>query len=373
LFGLGVNYVQRYHTHERYVQQLFNANYLVEETEQHFCGNVFSKQLTGIDVPLHSSSLTLNDLLDSLPRPGDLRRFGLQPSLIEQAEVDRLFEHLARCDGLEEVYLNGLKLTLPQCASLGSLTKLRRLKLAESDLPPGGLALLASLTQLEVLELPNTRMALAEWDQFVLPRLRRLDLSRTECTQLELTKAGWGRRCPRLEVLIVEQTPLKSVTLEAGALPELKLLNLLHDAGGHPKINWPSMAAALPRLTTLGVSMKHLGPESIAALAQLRQLRFLNLSTNRLGGEYLNVTTLDAQLVSGQLWQTNRLTVPVKKVEQVEELVKLCPALVFCDKDEEFAKLFSTDPALRGSSGSESWPSQHWRHNHSGGMSGGFF
>jgi hypothetical protein len=284
VFGVSVNYYQRYQAHEQIALQFQNMNCNIEEEPLTLFGVWIGKRLTGIEItPQHGNAgyadfnqLKHLELLEKLPRPRDLRRLGVKAGGMEAADLVQIFAALPQYSELEELHLAGLDFTPAQLEVICALPQLRVLQLASCDFLPGQLKLLEKAPKLEQLILHHTQLELAELFQLNLPRLNNVMLYHLEMlTELNLTNQGWGH-FPNLETLIIREHQIALINAEAGALPRLKNLDLGAVADFY-EIDWPAVAAALPALEFIAVPTKWITPEGLASLARCANLAYVFL------------------------------------------------------------------------------------------------
>jgi hypothetical protein len=271
VFGVAVKYWRDYHEHEQIAERLQLQNYSIEEEPITLLGRNIGKRLTGLEIMRQHDAGYL-ELLEQLPRPQDMRRFGFRGEVFNQSSMVPLLTQIHRYSALQELHLQGLALTKEQAALLAEHPELRLLALSHGNLPQGSLKLAERLPRLETLILDNTVCDPHELLQLHLPELRYLDLSKSSLSTLDLTKQGWGR-FPKLETLILRQNNLTRITTEPGALPRLKHLDL-GTWGDEQQLDWPGITAALPELTLLAAPPLWLQPDSIPSIRGLANLRY---------------------------------------------------------------------------------------------------
>ncbi|WP_254509289.1 leucine-rich repeat domain-containing protein [Anatilimnocola floriformis] len=220
------------------------------------------------DVHLSSAEAD-NKVLPLLHRLSRLEALELSPKELMAENL----RHVARCRSLRTlvIYQEG------ECASLlelRQLANLRQLWLRNSD--EGRLLEISMLPHLEELSLrsPHTSLAvIAELKR--LPKLKTLEISSAvDVAQPEICTMLVG--LDQLETLVLDKVALNSHDLKKlTELPQLRKLFLCEI----PEVNHESTTVLrqLDKLQYLRLP-KHLTDESLAALAGMPQLEFLNLN-----------------------------------------------------------------------------------------------
>jgi uncharacterized protein YjbI with pentapeptide repeats len=162
---------------------------------------------------------------------------------------------------LECLELYSAAITDPGMAELGSLQKLRKLKISISSRPESGkitdksLAVIASMAHLEYLSLSNVSMTDAGLESS-LPHLGSLQTLVVTRTHLGSRWLRALKNCEQLSILALAKIPAGDAGLAA-----------LED---------------IPHLTSLGLRDTDLSPEGIVAVGKLTNLRQLDLSHTNL-------------------------------------------------------------------------------------------
>ncbi len=156
--------------------------------------------------------------------------------------------------------------------NIGSLAKLRTLKLSSARVTDEGLARLASLTELRTLSLDRAPVTDAGLVHLTgLRRLRKLSLRDTAITDEGLVHIG---KMSGLRELDIEGTAITSRGLaHLKELRELQTLNL-----ARTRVSDLSSLSSLSELRHLDLSLSHVDDKALAAASGLARLRRLELS-----------------------------------------------------------------------------------------------
>lgn len=363
VFGVGVKYWKREQAHQEYMVKLKNnANFWLhyEDEELKLAGWNIGNQLTGLyykeNTPYENGpDLTIELLLRDLPNPGELRRLGLfyDDFNRDKLKLGDILPKLRQCTALERLQLHNFDVESTELQELGALQQLRILDLTGCKIPAGGLAFLEQLPHLEVLRLRFTGASCDELVRLKLPRLRVLDITGCAPDDFKLTRDGWGA-LPALETLILNDDNLLRVSGEAGALPNLRHLDLNWHGRGC-EIDWEQVAAAAPQLEALALHVHQYGPEADRALQRLPHLKQVHFCINTGGENWAHPSKFD--------WIVRSKNEKVYFLETQKPLIEAwlqrAPQVRFYSEYSDFLNAIA--PAdFDLAKPDEKWPSEHW-------------
>jgi hypothetical protein len=333
VFGVGGNYWNRYHEHERVAKNLESLGFTVEEEPITLFGELIGKRLVGLQGECNDDLDIVAAALREIPDKTQLRRFSCGIpyfNFLDEAESQEilpqqqaLFAAIAEFSELEVLDLNPLKIRAGSLQCLGKLQALRRLNLYDCAAPPREVRqLLEQLPNLEQLYLKDNMFSLMNLDDVLpaaLPKLRHLYLRHEpESLRVNLTKAGLGR-FPNLEVVVLDGVQVHKVAFEPGAMPRLKLLDLSGASKATP-VEWAKLPAAAPQLTALVVHCEQVRAPLMTMLSQTPMLQKLYLH----GLESALIRSLPGS-------QNNPISYAAKRLPygKLPELVTRCPQLKY--------------------------------------------
>jgi hypothetical protein len=293
VFAVSVKYWRAYQAHERVATKLESLQFRVEEEQDTLWGWVIAKRITGLSVQVVRELDLATAALGEIPVKSGLRRFQCQCHLMDAVpfrnyddpKVQNQVRGLLRAVG-ELTSLETLELTLPiipprALQDLGSLQQLRNFKISFAELPPGELrSLLEQLPQLSNVNFYYDKSGQPRLDEVLAATIPNLRVLYLECPEqvlsLDLTSTGLGR-FPKLEVLVLPKINLKRVSLAAGSLPQLKMLDL-GGAEGDCDVDWKMLPAAAPQLIALRLHHQHVMPTVVTMLSKFGSLKYLHVA-----------------------------------------------------------------------------------------------
>ncbi len=295
VFGVGVKYWKNYQAHEEVAEALETLGFDVEEEIDTLFGHTYAKRITGLAGSFTNPNVKqVTQCLRNLPDKQKLKRLScktysdlpaeMNPPLHNAVEIEQLYQAIGQLTEVEVLDLDLANTSTAALLHLGKLRQLNSLKFHFMDLPEQGLRTLLNqlpdLRELYINTLNSTPHLVGEIEGVKLPKLEVLFLcDRERVARLNLTKAGFGN-IPQLRFLILHGMPIERIEFEAGALPQLKILDL-SEAADIARVDWQQLPLAAPQLSGLGIHLDQVTPKCVMAIGQIKQLNHLYLGGRR--------------------------------------------------------------------------------------------
>lgn len=221
--------------------------------------------------------------ISAIEHCSQIRELALNDMLLDTNHM----EVVATLTQLESLDVSRTQLTHGGIRSIASLKRLRYLNLSDLDFPDTLIDLIATLPRLESLSVHDSHLSNAGIQRIAqLPTLKSLRVSSCTLTQMKLSQ------CDHLETLLIAGGPLKSI--ELSAFPALEDLSFNTEPLSDLRLK------SIPRLTVLKL---HLIESDFIELRDLAFLREVYLGRNKQivvkGLPRLEVLSIDGAALGG--------------------------------------------------------------------------